>query len=262
MNTVATIVVAVMCLAAGLAGGAWLATHRRRVARQRPRPAGRILLPFTGQAISRRALDAALRLAKAENATIMPAFLARVPRNLPMEAPLPAACREGMPLLDAIEQGATAQGIDVDARIAGGRTYRDALRHLVEQERFDRIIISATDSPRRGLTGGDLEWLLERVPAEVMILRSARTTPALSLRTGGRGSPERARATEGFRRCDSDPRAPAERVFTKPVSRRSMSARAPHSIGPMMWWWNSNGSTPCSSQPELAGTASRRSRIG
>jgi hypothetical protein len=61
----------------------------------------------------------------------------------------------------------------VDARVARGRTYRDALRHLVEQEQFDRIIISATDSPRNGLTSADIEWLLERVPAEVMILRPA-----------------------------------------------------------------------------------------
>ena len=78
-----------------------------------------------------------------------------------------------MPLLDAIEQGAHSQGVEVDARIARGRTYRDALHHLVEQERFDRIIISATDSPRHGLTGAHLEWLLERVPAEAMILRPA-----------------------------------------------------------------------------------------
>ena len=38
---------------------------------------------------------------------------------------------------------------------------------------FDRVIVSATDSPRIGLSGEDLEWLLERVPAEVMILRPA-----------------------------------------------------------------------------------------
>ncbi|HTP23033.1 MAG TPA: universal stress protein [Solirubrobacteraceae bacterium] len=165
---------ALVCLAGGLAAGLWLLPpHRRQAVGDRPGPVRRILLPFTGQAISRRAFDAALRLAKAENATIMPAFLARVPRTLPLEAPLPAACAVGMPLLEAIEQGAGSQGVQVDARVVRGRTYRDALRHLVEQERFDRIIVSATDSPRNGLTSGDIEWLLERVPAEVMILRPA-----------------------------------------------------------------------------------------
>ena len=173
MSVGLVIAIALVCLAVGLAAGFWLLPHGRRGVRDRPRPVRRILLPFTGQAISRRAFDAALRLAKAENATIMPAFLARVPRNLPLEAPLPAACAVGMPLLEAIEQSANSQGVQVDARVARGRTYRDALRHLVEQERFDRIIISATDSPRTGLRSGDLEWLLERVPAEVMILRPA-----------------------------------------------------------------------------------------
>jgi hypothetical protein len=75
--------------------------------------------------------------------------------------------------MEAIEQRAAAQGIPVDARIARGRTYRDGLRRLLERESFDRIIVSATDSPRRGLNADDIEWLLERVPAEVLILRPA-----------------------------------------------------------------------------------------
>jgi nucleotide-binding universal stress UspA family protein len=80
-----------------------------------------------------------------------------------------------MPLLEAIEQKAEAQGVRVDARIARGRTYRDALRRLLDEESFDRIIVSASDSPRTGLSAEDLEWLLERVPAEVLILRPAPT---------------------------------------------------------------------------------------
>ena len=92
-----------------------------------------------------------------------------------------------MPLLEAIEQGASAQGIEVDARVARGRTYRDALRRLVEQERFDRIIISATDSSRRSLSSGDLEWLLQRVPAEVMILRPAPDDTRLVCANGSQG---------------------------------------------------------------------------
>jgi nucleotide-binding universal stress UspA family protein len=137
------------------------------------RSGGRILLPFTNQAISRRAFEAAIRLAQAEGATLMPAFLARVPRNLPLESPLPAACEIGMPLLEAIEQRATAEGIPVDARVSRGRTYRDALQRLLAEEHFDRVIVSATDSPRTGLSQEDLAWLLGNVPAEVLILRPA-----------------------------------------------------------------------------------------
>jgi nucleotide-binding universal stress UspA family protein len=173
MNIVTVILIAIVCLGLGLAAGFWLPPHGRRPARDRPKPVKRILLPFTGQAISRRAFESAVRLAKAENATIMPAFLARVPRTLPLDAPLPNQCTEGMPLLEAIEQRAHSQGVDVDARVGRGRSYRDALRHLLEDEQFDRIIVSATDSPRKGLTYDDLEWLLDRVPAEVMILKPA-----------------------------------------------------------------------------------------
>jgi hypothetical protein len=140
----------------------------------RAKPAGgKILLPFTNQAISRRAFEAAVRIAQAEESTLMPAFLARVPRNLPLESPLPAACAVGMPLLEAIEQKASAEGVPVDARVSRGRTYRDALQRLLEQERFDRVIVSAIDNPRQGLSDDDLAWLLRTVPAEILILRPA-----------------------------------------------------------------------------------------
>ena len=173
MTVVIVIAVALVCLAVGVAAGYWLPPHGRRPAQVRPATVRRILLPFTGESISRRAFEAAVRLAKAENATMMPAFLARVPRNVPLDSPLPAQCANAMPVLEVIEQRAAAQGVAVDSRVARGRTYRDALRRLLDEEQFDRVIVSATDSPRVGLSADDLEWLLNRVPAEVMILRPA-----------------------------------------------------------------------------------------
>ncbi len=173
MTVVIIVIVAVVAGGAGLAIGFWLPPHGRRPSVERAHPVRRILLPFTGQEISRRSFEAAVRLARVEDATIMPAFLARVPRTLPLDSPLPAQCGNGMPLLEAIEQRAEAQGVRVDARIARGRTYRDALRRLLDEESFDRIIVSASDNPRTGLSADDLEWLLERVPAEVLILRPA-----------------------------------------------------------------------------------------
>ena len=174
MSAIAIVLIALACLALGVGAGFWLPPHGRRPARDKTRrEVNRILLPFTGQAISQRAFQAAVRLAKAEDATIMPALLAKVPRNLPLDSPLPVQCDPGMALLEAIEQRAASQGVLVDARVGRGRTYRDALNHLLDSERFDRVIVSATDSPRVGLSSDDLEWLLERVPAEVMILRPA-----------------------------------------------------------------------------------------
>jgi len=172
--SIAAIVVAACAVALlGIAAGYWLPPHGRIPARNAADADRRILLPFTGEEISRRSFEAAVRLAKAENAIIMPAFLARVPMNLPLESALPVQCARGMPLLEAIEQRASAQGVPVDSRVGRGRSARDALRRLLEQEHFDRIIVSADEDPRVGLSYDDLRWLLQCVPAEILILRPA-----------------------------------------------------------------------------------------
>jgi nucleotide-binding universal stress UspA family protein len=175
MTVLIIVLVALVAIVVGIAIGYWLPPHGHRVAVASAGHAAvrRILLPFTGEAISRRAFEAAVRLAKAEDATIMPAYLARVSRNMPIDSPLPAQCGGAMIVLEAIEQKATSAGVSVDARIARGRTYRDALRRLLESEQFDRVIVSAADNPRVGLSGDDLQWLLQRAPAEIMILRPA-----------------------------------------------------------------------------------------
>lgn len=169
------VIVAAACAGAlfGIAAGYWLPPHGLRPARNRIQGGRRILLPFTGEEISRRSFEAAVRLAKAENAIIMPAFLARVPMNLPLETALPVQCARGMPLLEAIEQRASSLGVPVDSRVGRGRSARDALRKLLEQEDFDRIIVSADEDPRVGLSYEDLRWMLARVPAEILILRPA-----------------------------------------------------------------------------------------
>lgn len=166
-------IVAIVAAAVALGAAAgWLLARRRRSRTQRGAgPVRRILLPFTGAAIPRRALDAALRLARAENATLMPAFLATVPRHLPLDAAIPAQCGHGMPLLEAIEQIAAGAEVPVDARVARGRTYRHALERLLAEEPVDRVIVPTSGNPRNGLSGDDLVWLLERAPAEVLILR-------------------------------------------------------------------------------------------
>ncbi|HWA54640.1 MAG TPA: universal stress protein [Solirubrobacterales bacterium] len=161
-----------LALLLGLGGGYLIARSRLRGKRsERPQQVHQILLPFTGTEISRRAVDAALRLAKAEHATLMPAYLAAVPKQLPLECAIPAEAAKAMPMLEAIEQRATGQGVAVDARIERGRSYRHALRRLLGQESFDRVVVSATATGAAGLSGDDLVWLLEKAPAEVLILR-------------------------------------------------------------------------------------------
>ena len=131
-----------------------------------------ILLPFTGTEISRRAVDAALRLARAEQATLMPAYLAAVPKQ-------PAAR-----VLDP------RRGGEGDADAGGDRTAGDRPRACrstpgssaaaptatpcsacSERETFDRVVVPATATGAAGLSGDDLVWLLDKAPAEVLILR-------------------------------------------------------------------------------------------
>lgn len=167
-------VLIVVALLAGLAGGYLIARSRwlgRRA--ERPQAIHQILLPFTGTEISRRAVDAALRLARAEEATLMPAYLAAVPKQLPLDCSIPAEAAKAMPMLEAIEQRATAQGVAVDSRIERGRSYRHALARLLDRETFDRVVVPATAEVGAGFSGDDLVWLLEKAPAEVLILRPA-----------------------------------------------------------------------------------------
>ena len=170
MNAVLITVIA-CAFVVGVGAGSFVLPRARRTRPTPPHGTRRILLPFTGMYISRRAFDAAVRLARVEEATIMPAYLARVPRTLALDAPLPNLCLQAMPLLETIEQRAIAQGVNVDARIIRGRTYRDALQRMLDSEPVDRVIVSATANSRKGLSADDLEWMLETVPAEVLILR-------------------------------------------------------------------------------------------
>jgi hypothetical protein len=148
-------------------------------------------MPVTGGAISSRSIEAAVRLAEPETATIALALLVRVPRQLPIESRFPALGTQATPFFDAIQQHAAAQGLTVDARIARGRTYRDALNHILNQEPFDRIVVPVTDSPHTGLSAEDLTWLIQRGPAEITIVRPHSDDPgqtsATRCRARGRG---------------------------------------------------------------------------
>jgi hypothetical protein len=168
------VIAAVVALLVGIGIGLSV-PHLRRPAHRSPPMARtrRILLPFTATTLSRRALEAAIRIARAEDAALMPAFLATVPLTVPLGGPVPRQASVGMPLLEAIEQQATAEGIAVDSRVQTGRTYRHALATLVDEEQFDRVIVSASEDLRTGLSGPDLIWLLTHTNAEVMILRPA-----------------------------------------------------------------------------------------
>jgi nucleotide-binding universal stress UspA family protein len=131
----------------------------------------RILFPFVAEDLSQRALEAALRLARTEGATLVPVFLARVSLDLPLDTPLPRQCSIGLPLLEAIEQRATEAGVPVDSRIERGRNRRHALRQTIAEERFDRIVIAAASHGSPGFDPDDVAWLLDNAEGEIVVLR-------------------------------------------------------------------------------------------
>jgi hypothetical protein len=135
-------------------------------------PAGRILFPFIGESVSRSALDATLRLARAEGAVLVPAYIVSVPLYLTLDAPLQRECERAMPVIDAIEQRAAWMGVPVDSRIETGRTPRHALRRLLDEEKFDRLVVPAATRTSTGFSPEDIAWLLEQAPGEIVVLRA------------------------------------------------------------------------------------------
>ena len=156
--------------------------RRRSAAGQRvpPTSTGRILFPFVSQALSKRALNAAFRLAAAEQATVIPVCLTRVPLSLPLDTPIPRQLAIALPVQEAIEHHAASRGIRIDSRIERGRTYRHALKQAVENEQYDRIVIAAANQYQPGFGADDIAWLLTHAPGEIVVLRPANDADALS----------------------------------------------------------------------------------
>ena len=142
----------------------WRRADRRARAR-------RVLVPFTGGALDPTALRAAIRIARAEEATLVPAYLIVIPLEYGPDAAMQQQVTVAMPLLEAVERASLRAGVPVDARIESGRTPIHALRRLWGAERFDRIVVPAPAGRSPGFTPRDLAWMLTHAPSETLILR-------------------------------------------------------------------------------------------
>ena len=141
--------------------------------RRKPKPGDRrVLVPFTGGTLDPRVLQAAIRIAHAEDATLVPAYLLLVPLQYAEDSPLTDQVARALPLLEAVEHAAHRAGVPVDARIEKGRSPTHALSRLWEVEEFDRVVAPAT-ADGRGFSPKDLTWILEHAPAETVVLRPA-----------------------------------------------------------------------------------------
>jgi hypothetical protein len=163
-------IVAVLVTGA-VAAGVALARRRRNRPRIERRTVGRILVPFTGGALDPTVLAAAIRIARAEDAKLVPAYLIVIPFERPENSPMQQQVTVAMPLLEAIEHAALRAHVPVDARIESGRTAIHALKRLWEVEQFDRIVVPAPVGRRPGFSPKDLAWMLTHAPSETLILR-------------------------------------------------------------------------------------------
>jgi hypothetical protein len=137
--------------------------------------ASRILVPFTGSSLDETVLQAAIRIARAEEAVLVPAYLLVVPREYPEDSPVQKEVAVAVPLLEAVEHTALRAGVPVDARIEKGRTATHALRRLWEAESFDRLVVPARADGHAGFDPKELAWLLTNAPTETVILRPSPT---------------------------------------------------------------------------------------
>jgi nucleotide-binding universal stress UspA family protein len=161
-------------LASGLVAlivGLAVAVVRRGPRLDRRQRVGRILVPFTGGALDATVLTAAIRIARAEDATLVPAYLIVIPLDLAENAPMQGQVTAAMPLLEAVEHASLRAGVPVDARIESGRTPIHALQRLWDREHFDRIVVPAPIGRNQGFAARDLTWMLTHAPSQTLILR-------------------------------------------------------------------------------------------
>jgi len=144
-----------------------------RIFHRRPRPSGprRVLVPFTRGHLDPTVLDAAIRITRAEDATLVPAYLILVPMQFALDAPMTQEMALAIPLLEAVEHAAGRAGVAVDARVESGRTPIHALERLWSVEHFDRVVIPAPAGREPGFTPKELLWALTNSPSETLILR-------------------------------------------------------------------------------------------
>ena len=131
----------------------------------------RVLVPFTRGHLDPTVLAASIRIARAEDATLVPAYLILIPPEYPLEAPMKEECAQAIPLLEAVENAASKAGVPVDARVESGRTPIHALERLWDVEHFDRIVVPAPVGRDAGFSLKDLTWILAHAPSETVILR-------------------------------------------------------------------------------------------
>jgi len=158
----AVVIIFALAVAVGIGAAAARLRPRRRPAYQGK---GRVLVPFSGT-LDPVVLEAAIRVARADEAVLVAAYLLVVPLQYPEDSAQKEKVALALPLLEAVELAALGAGVPVDARIEKGRSLTHALRRLWEVEAFERIV-----APAPGFTPKELAWILTHAPTETIVLQ-------------------------------------------------------------------------------------------
>lgn len=167
------VVFAALSLLLGLA----LVAMRRRYLRSQAPSGRRILFPFDSRTLSLDALDVALRIADSERAVLVATHLSLVPMSLALDAPLSRQNDAAVDLLDELELRAASAGVEVDARIEAGRTYRHALARAYRRQDLDRVVIAARSGTGHGFGSEDIAWALDHTLPELLVLKPTGVPP-------------------------------------------------------------------------------------
>jgi len=160
-------------LAALVLGYLLVREYRRRLKREGLQPVSRILFPFDDRTYSPSALDASLRIARAEHAELVAVYLAVVPMKVSLDAPLRRHVNRAMPLLDEVEARAAERAVPVDSSIEPGRSYRHGLKKAYTRGEFDQVIVAASSNAGAGFDSDDIAWMLDHTSTELLVLKAA-----------------------------------------------------------------------------------------
>jgi hypothetical protein len=116
------------------------------------------------------ALRHASAMAAGEGEVVLVAVVV-VPHAVPLEAAPEGAVASACAMLDRGERIAGAR--TVDTRLVRARSFAEGVLGLIDGERVDAVVVEAADGPRAGARA-QLETLIERCPAELVLVRPAR----------------------------------------------------------------------------------------
>jgi len=133
----------------------------------------RVLVAAGHQRCPRAALDHAQALAGPKGEVVLVSVLV-VPVTQPLDAVLERRVDEACGVLDDGERSVGGSHAAFDTRLVRARSFVKGVLEIMASERFDALVVEGgREQLANGETGAQIEALLERAPATVVLVRPA-----------------------------------------------------------------------------------------